>query len=92
MPPLGKWIQADCPARIDLSGGWSDTPPITYEHGGAVAVVGILINGQVSLTFFYDWLNAIIWLLLLYHVYLVIVRFVRWLQLFHRHSVIYLYA
>ena len=23
--------------RIDLAGGWSDTPPICYEHGGAVA-------------------------------------------------------
>ncbi|XP_076469815.1 L-fucose kinase-like [Babylonia areolata] len=46
LPPLGKWVQADCPARIDISGGWSDTPPITYEHGGAVTMVGVLINGK----------------------------------------------
>lgn len=47
MPPVGKWVQADCPARIDISGGWSDTPPITYEHGGAVTIVGVLVNGKV---------------------------------------------
>ncbi|KFO82822.1 L-fucose kinase, partial [Cuculus canorus] len=35
LPPLGHWVQVVCPARLDLSGGWSDTPPITYEHGGA---------------------------------------------------------
>ncbi|CAG5122605.1 unnamed protein product [Candidula unifasciata] len=44
LPLMNKWVQADCPARIDLSGGWSDTPPITYEHGGAVIMVGLLIN------------------------------------------------
>ena len=48
LPPMGKWVQADCPARIDISGGWSDTPPITYEHGGAVTMVGVLIEGKVS--------------------------------------------
>jgi len=48
LPPMNKWVQADCPARIDISGGWSDTPPITYEHGGAVTIVGVLVNGQVS--------------------------------------------
>ena len=32
--PMGTWIVAECPARVDLSGAWSDTPPITYEHGG----------------------------------------------------------
>ncbi|KAH9499097.1 hypothetical protein Btru_006679 [Bulinus truncatus] len=45
LPRMNKWVQADCPARIDISGGWSDTPPITYEHGGAVTMVGLLING-----------------------------------------------
>ena len=32
--PVGTWVIAECPARVDLSGAWSDTPPITYEHGG----------------------------------------------------------
>ncbi|XP_032086652.1 L-fucose kinase [Thamnophis elegans] len=45
LPPLGCWVRVECPARIDLSGGWSDTPPITYEHGGAVVDVAVLVDG-----------------------------------------------
>ena len=48
LPPAGQWVLAECPARIDVSGGWSDTPPITYEHGGAVTMVALLINGKVT--------------------------------------------
>ncbi|XP_074864421.1 L-fucose kinase [Carettochelys insculpta] len=44
-PPVGHWVQVECPARIDVSGGWSDTPPITYEHGGAVLDIAILVDG-----------------------------------------------
>ncbi|XP_075045508.1 LOW QUALITY PROTEIN: L-fucose kinase [Mixophyes fleayi] len=44
--PRGQWVMAECPARIDMSGGWSDTPPITYEHGGAVVNVAVLVDGQ----------------------------------------------
>ena len=42
---LDKWIIATAPARIDLSGGWSDTPPICYEYGGAVCGVAVTVNG-----------------------------------------------
>ncbi|XP_037265116.1 L-fucose kinase isoform X1 [Falco rusticolus] len=45
LPPLGHWVQVVCPARLDLSGGWSDTPPITYEHGGAVVDLAVLVDG-----------------------------------------------
>ncbi|NXI71651.1 FUK kinase, partial [Anseranas semipalmata] len=45
LPPLGHWVQVVCPARLDLSGGWSDPPPITYEHGGAVVDVAVLVDG-----------------------------------------------
>lgn len=38
-------------ARIDLSGGWSDTPPITYEQGGTVLNVAVKLNGQVMILF-----------------------------------------
>lgn len=44
--PSGQWITVKCPARIDLQGGWSDTPPICYELGGKVLNVAILVNGQ----------------------------------------------
>ena len=33
-PLLGKWVTATAPARVDLAGGWSDTPPISYEARG----------------------------------------------------------
>ncbi|XP_068022726.1 LOW QUALITY PROTEIN: L-fucose kinase [Melanerpes formicivorus] len=45
LPPMGHWVQVACPARLDLSGGWSDTPPITYEHGGAVVDLAVLVDG-----------------------------------------------
>jgi galactokinase/mevalonate kinase-like predicted kinase len=41
------WFVAECPARIDLSGGWTDTPPIAYEKGGLVVNAALLINGKV---------------------------------------------
>ncbi|XP_067905880.1 L-fucose kinase [Heterodontus francisci] len=44
LPPMNQWVVAECPARIDISGGWSDTPPITYEHGGAVLDIAVLVD------------------------------------------------
>ncbi len=43
-----EWVIANCPARLDLAGGWSDTPPITYEctGGSCVTNVAILVNGK----------------------------------------------
>lgn len=38
------WSFVKAPARIDLAGGWSDTPPITYEHGGAVAGIAVEVD------------------------------------------------
>lgn len=35
-----------CPARMDLSGGWTDTPPVSYEYGGVVVNVALLVNGK----------------------------------------------
>ena len=34
------------PARLDLAGGWTDTPPYALEHGGAVLNAAVLLNGQ----------------------------------------------
>ena len=38
----------EAPARLDLAGGWSDTPPICYEHaaGGVVINAAIQIDGR----------------------------------------------
>lgn len=37
-------------ARIDLAGGWSDTPPMCYETAGAVFNVAVLVDGQKPIT------------------------------------------
>ena len=34
------------PARLDLGGGWTDTPPYALEHGGCVLNVAVELNGQ----------------------------------------------
>ncbi|XP_073327982.1 L-fucose kinase [Pagrus major] len=46
VPPLGEWQEVECPARLDLAGGWSDTPPIAFEHGGSVTNVAVKIDGK----------------------------------------------
>jgi len=35
-----------CPVRIDLAGGWTDTPPYCLKRGGAVVNLAIDLNGQ----------------------------------------------
>jgi galactokinase/mevalonate kinase-like predicted kinase len=34
------------PARLELGGGWTDTPPYTLEFGGDVANTAVDLNGQ----------------------------------------------
>ncbi len=40
------------PARLDLAGGWSDTPPYCIEHGGRVVNVAVDLNGQPPIQVF----------------------------------------
>ncbi|KAF0293733.1 L-fucose kinase [Amphibalanus amphitrite] len=44
-PQPGVWVTARCPARADIAGGWSDTPPICYEMGGLVVDLAITVDG-----------------------------------------------
>ncbi|MCD6543483.1 MAG: hypothetical protein J7K34_03145 [Flavobacteriaceae bacterium] len=37
------------PVRIDVAGGWSDTPPYSIIHGGSVVNMAIELNGQPPL-------------------------------------------
>ncbi len=37
------------PVRIDLAGGWTDTPPFCLREGGNVINLGITLNGQPPL-------------------------------------------
>ncbi len=40
------------PARLDLAGGWTDTPPYCLEHGGTVLNVAVDLNGQPPIQVF----------------------------------------
>jgi len=39
-------VWARSPVRLDLAGGWTDTPPYCIEYGGNVLNVAVDINGQ----------------------------------------------
>jgi galactokinase/mevalonate kinase-like predicted kinase len=50
-PPIfDRWATATAPARVDLAGGWSDTPPICVENGGSVTGIAVVVNGQLPLS------------------------------------------
>ena len=40
------------PIRLDLAGGWSDTPPFCLEYGGSVVNVAVDLNGQPPIQVF----------------------------------------
>ncbi|MFH1615067.1 MAG: L-fucokinase [Planctomycetota bacterium] len=37
------------PARLDVGGGWTDTPPYCLEHGGNVVNAAVDLNGQAPI-------------------------------------------
>jgi fucokinase / fucose-1-phosphate guanylyltransferase len=39
-------VWARSPARLDMGGGWTDTPPYSLEHGGCVVNAAVNLNGQ----------------------------------------------
>jgi len=39
-------IWGRAPARLDLGGGWTDTPPYAMEHGGCVINAAVNLNGK----------------------------------------------
>ncbi|CAI7999674.1 L-fucose kinase [Geodia barretti] len=45
-PPIGQPVTVTAPARIDIAGGWTDTPPQAYEWGGVVVTLAIKINDE----------------------------------------------
>ena len=42
-------VWASAPVRIDLAGGWSDTPPLCVEHGGSVVNAAVRLGGTLPL-------------------------------------------
>lgn len=45
----GSTVVTESPVRIDLAGGWSDTPPICNEAGGMVVNAAITLNGRLPI-------------------------------------------
>ncbi len=43
-------VRVSSPVRIDLAGGWSDTPPICHEQGGSVVNMAILLEGRAPVS------------------------------------------
>jgi galactokinase/mevalonate kinase-like predicted kinase len=57
-PPLQLALKEDqivwarAPVRLDLAGGWTDTPPYTLRHGGRVVNLAVDLNGQPPIQVF----------------------------------------
>ena len=50
-PVFNRWVISTAPARIDLAGGWSDTPPICFsEFGGAVTGLAVQVDGNMAVS------------------------------------------
>ena len=45
-------VWARSPVRLDLAGGWTDTPPYCIEYGGQVLNVAVDLNGQPPIQVF----------------------------------------
>jgi galactokinase/mevalonate kinase-like predicted kinase len=46
---LPQVVVSRAPVRIDLAGGWSDTPPICFDQAGAVFNVAVSVDGKKPL-------------------------------------------
>ena len=42
----GLQVNAEAPVRLDLAGGWTDTPPYCFDRGGHVVNVAIDLDGR----------------------------------------------
>lgn len=47
-PLAGQAVTVYAPARVDLAGGWTDTPPQAYEWGGVVTTLSLTVRDEVS--------------------------------------------
>lgn len=49
---LDQIVWARSPLRLDIAGGWTDTPPYTNRYGGSVVNVAVDLNGQSPIQVF----------------------------------------
>jgi len=55
--PPGHPITLRLPVRVDLAGGWTDTPPYSLEKGGAVLNAAVLLKGRYPIEVTARWLD-----------------------------------
>ena len=48
-PWLHSAVTVWAPARVDMGGGWSDTPPFCLDWGGTVLNLAVTFNGEYSI-------------------------------------------
>jgi galactokinase/mevalonate kinase-like predicted kinase len=48
------------PARLDLGGGWTDTPPYSLEQGGCVVNAAVDLNGQPPIQSYLRVINELV--------------------------------
>jgi len=48
-----QYVWARAPVRLELGGGWTDTPPYTLEFGGAVLNAAVNLNGRAPIQTFF---------------------------------------
>jgi len=46
MVAMNIWVTAEAPGRMDVCGGWTDTPPICFDQGGLVVSIALSIDGK----------------------------------------------
>ncbi|MCE5326619.1 MAG: hypothetical protein LLG01_09400 [Planctomycetaceae bacterium] len=45
----GQTVVAQAPARLDLAGGWTDTPPYSLQRGGRVINAAVTLEGRMPI-------------------------------------------
>ena len=40
-------VRAESPARVDMAGAWTDTPPICSDYGGNVVGAAVKVDRKV---------------------------------------------
>ena len=56
-PMACESVRVHAAARVDLGGGWTDTPPYSIERGGTVLNAAVTLNGAYPITATASWLS-----------------------------------
>ena len=46
VPPVGTWVTARAPARLDLAGSWADATPMCYSIGAHAVTLAVTVGAR----------------------------------------------